>query len=108
MRTFEVIPSDSKFVGKIVLKMPRMEERFELMEAGIADIESSDSRLGGVKAMRKLLPIVSKFFHAVDLKHAESGAVYSSFDDLDYAPECTPIVMECIQSLVNGVIKSKN
>lgn len=106
---FVFIPTACKeggsFEGSITLKMMPYAERlrtiarckFELTAEGLKEKKSES-----LEAIASLIEAVSKYIVKVEIKHIESGKVFSSYDEMSFDPICDEILMELGMQFMSG------
>jgi hypothetical protein len=117
MKTIEFVPELAKgespqFKGKITLKLPTFDERFgffehcgfDLNDKGEVDMKSTKP----IPMLRKMVEYSQKFYQNVELERVSDGSKYSSFEDLSYDNDTSPILVEVAGLVMNGFKISPN
>lgn len=114
--TFKFTPlccqgDDKTYEGHIVLRVPSIDERLDLMSRIGVEI-NKDGEIELPKAQllmsKNLISESWKFYEEVKLKCIADGQEFGSVDDLKFYPQLTSIATEVSRLLLNGIRPGKN
>lgn len=102
----EYKPSEGlKVQGTVKVRLPKYTERLQYLRDcqfkinGDGDIEIDS---GMIDSTIKMIQIAEKHVESVDLA-LESGKEIKSFEEMEYFPECEPVLQELGNLMLSGV-----
>jgi len=98
------------FQGKVVLKVPTLPERYELLEKIGLEFDSTGAvrmERGAFSILRILVTESKKYYETVDLTKLSDGSRFASFDELVSDPDCDEIVNEIANEIKGGFKPAK-
>lgn len=101
----ECLGESKKFEGMIVLKVPSTSEKFRIMSKCQFELSEDGVVKKDMKqlaALADLMDATKALFLKVDLKNLATNKEYKSYADLEYAEECTNILIEASSKFLQG------
>lgn len=110
MKTYKFIPKacdDVLFSGHILMRKPRFNEKYDLIESLNLNQSDQDNINSGIRKLRELIDICKQYVISVDIKNLETGEEFKSFDDLFDDIDCEDILIELGTKFLGG-FRTKN
>lgn len=101
------------FKGKCKVRMPKYVERLKMLEQMNIDFNADDKVVE--KNLKDTMPtlimvaeVAEKHLVSCDLQKINGGDKYQSFSELEYDPDCAPIINEIGMFVIRGGSLGKN